>query len=139
MALEQTVAIGDTVVDVGAGSAMLMIGALHLGAARATGVDVDCTVFDIARVNLALNHLQANLVCGSADCMVSACADVTVANISGSVLLSIWDDLLRITRPGGTLIVTGFPEAEADYMAGLLDQAQRLESEEWVCLVARLS
>src|SRR5579875_2239888 len=119
-ALERCVAPGDRVADIGTGSGILSIAALQLGAAFAVGVDRDEAALPAARENFEWNHLQPQIAGGSADCIVNAFADVTVANISGTVLLSIFDDLLRITRSGGRVILTGFPESEAEvFVRGL--------------------
>jgi ribosomal protein L11 methylase PrmA len=62
-----------------------------------------------------------------------------VANISGTVLLAIWEELFRITLRPGYLIVTGFPEAESKRLEELLPQAERFELQGWCCLAAKLS
>jgi ribosomal protein L11 methylase PrmA len=79
------------------------------------------------------------LIAGSADCLLRGCSDVTIANISGTVLLGLLDDLLRITAPEGRLILTGFPEAELDVFQNLLPGCTVTEINEWRCLVAKPS
>jgi ribosomal protein L11 methyltransferase len=137
-AIERNVIPGSTVIDVGTGSGILAIAALRLGAWRAIGVDLDCTALLAARENFDLNGLQADLICGSADTVASACSDLTVANISATVLLNIWDDLLRITRRPGRLVFTGFPIDEAKTLLALLPQSETFELEQWCCLTASL-
>ncbi len=83
--------------DIGTGSGILAIGALRLGADLAVGIDPDVSALQAARENFALNGMDPKLVAGFIDCVATGCSDLTVANISGSVLLSIFDDLLRIT------------------------------------------
>lgn len=56
-ALEQAVHGGERVIDLGSGSGILSITALLLGAASATGVDIDPKAEDIARANAAMNGL----------------------------------------------------------------------------------
>ncbi len=92
------------------GSGILAIAAVLLGAA-AVGVDTDAEALQAARENCLLNSIAPLVTIGSADCLVANCSDVTVANINGTVLLSILDDLRRITRKNGFLILTGFPES----------------------------
>jgi ribosomal protein L11 methyltransferase len=139
LALERSVFPGCGVVDVGTGSGMLAIATRLLGAATAFGLDVDCAALKIARGNFQLNDVQATLICGSAECTRTAVADIAVANISGSVLLAIWDDLVRITRPGGKLIVTGFTTSEAAAFRALLANCEELQSDDWSCLCATFS
>jgi ribosomal protein L11 methyltransferase len=109
-ALENCTQPGSVVADIGTGSGVLSIAALRLGAARAISVDTDEAALHVARENFSLNALAPRLVTGSADCLADQVADMTVANISGTVLFSLLNDLLRITRR--VLILTGFPESE---------------------------
>lgn len=139
-ALEKVVTPGCTLADIGTGSGIIAIAAVQLGAARATGLDVDCAALTAARANFNSNGFQAaDLICGSAECLQDGCSDVTLANINASVLLAIWDDLLRITRRPGTLIVTGFPQSESGVLQRLVPGAEVLEIDDWRCLRARLS
>lgn len=134
-ALEKCMRSGFSVVDIGTGSGILAIAALRLGAVESIGLDIDCAALVSARENFDLNALTAQLICGSADSLADASSDITVANISATVLLSIWDDLLRITRRPGCLIVTGFPGVESQRLEDLLPQAKAFELEGWRCLV----
>lgn len=139
IALEKCVGPAFRVVDIGTGSGILAIAALRLGARWAAGIDPDETAITAASENFALNGLGPRLAVGSAECLADSCSDVTVANISGTVLLSILDDLLRATRPGGWLILTGFPENEAHVFERALPNCQVLGIDEWRCVVAKLS
>jgi ribosomal protein L11 methyltransferase len=94
-ALEDAEIESRTVVDIGAGSGVLAIAALRLGAAAAICVDTDEAALGAARENFELNGLRFLAAAGSADCLREGCAHVTIANISGTVLLSIADELLR--------------------------------------------
>jgi ribosomal protein L11 methyltransferase len=138
LALENFVRRETRVIDIGAGSGILAIAALRLGAASAIAVDPDETALTVARENFSLNNLPAQLIAGSADSLADAAADLTVANINATVLLAILDDLLRITRPNGHLILTGFPEPELAPFAQFLDNAEVSASAEWRCITATL-
>ena len=138
-ALERCVTPGCLVADIGTGSGMLAIAALQLGARAALGIDTDEAALAAARENLELNGLQANLVTGSVECLREAASELTVANISATVLLAIADDLLRITRPGGRLILTGFPDAELGVLQEIFPAKAILQLEEWRCLISKVS
>ena len=139
IALDKVVAPECRVVDVGTGSGILAIAALRLGASRVVGVDVDEAALHATRENLRLNGMQANLICGSAEALATGCADVTVANISATVLLNIWDELLRVSRCPACLILTGFPESEADVFMRSLPGAEVGQMEGWCCVKAGIT
>lgn len=126
-------------VDVGTGSGILAIAALRLGAELAVGIDPDVSALQAAHENFALNGIDPTLVAGFVDCVTGGCSDLTLANISGSVLLSIFDDLLRITSPGGRLILTGFNESEVRVFLRLLPTAEVSALNEWRCVTATIS
>jgi ribosomal protein L11 methyltransferase len=138
-ALENCIQPGVTVADIGTGSGILSIAALQLVAARAISLDTDEAALHVARENFSLNAIEPQLVVGSADCLADQVADITVANISGTVLLSILDDLLRITRRSGRLILTGFPEPELHAFRELFPNGTVAGIGEWRCITAELS
>jgi ribosomal protein L11 methyltransferase len=138
-ALERLVFAGCTVLDVGTGSGVLAIAALKLGAATAVGIDPDGSALQTARENFALNELNPLVAAGTVECIDGGWSDVTVANISATVLLSIADDLLRVTAASGMLILTGFPPSEAGAIAYFLPDAEITYLDDWACLTARLS
>jgi ribosomal protein L11 methyltransferase len=139
VALEKSVRPDTTLIDIGTGSGILAIAALRLGAPRAIGIDTDESALATARSNCSLNALQPVLIVGSAECVTAGAADITVANINGTVLLSILDDLLRITRRHGRLILTGFTNAELRPFRELLHVAEVSTLSGWSCLTATLS
>lgn len=138
-ALERLAQPDRRVLDVGTGSGILAIAARLLGTACAVALDTDLQSLETARENFQLNALTPLLVGGSIDCIDGGVADITLANISGTVLLSMLDDLLRVTRPGGWLVLTGFPESEATTFDRIFPQAETLACNEWRCLLISLS
>lgn len=138
-ALEQVITPKCTAADIGTGSGILAIAAIQLGASLAIGIDLDFSALEAAGENFALNQIPFELAAGSADCLRSECADVVVANISPSVLLAISDDLLRIARPGGAFVLTGFEQHEAITIGDIFPPAQTLGEEGWACVISRAS
>lgn len=87
-----------------------------------------------ARENFLLNELPPILVAGSAECLADESSDVTVANISATVLLSILNEVVRITRPKGWVVLTGFPEEELQPFQRIFPDAEISQLNEWRCL-----
>ncbi len=138
-ALERCLVPGNRVIDVGTGSGILALAATLLGAREAVAIDTDVASLATARENYELNRLTPVLVAGSADALADSVADLTIANISGSVLFSILDELLRVSKPDGALILTGFTDSEAVTFLRLFPSAQMTECNEWRCLSIRLA
>jgi ribosomal protein L11 methyltransferase len=138
-ALERLVKPGMSVADIGTGSGLLAIAALRLGAATALGVDPDEAALSTARQNFSLNGLESRLIAGSADCLGSESAHIVVANISATVLFAIADDLLRVARPDGALILTGFQTDEAKVVREVFPSNEVWERDGWSCLISLLS
>lgn len=129
-ALEQVVTPGCTVLDVGTGSGILSVAARMLDA----GIVISCDVDDEA-TPLALQRLEsATVYTGSADAAASEKFDVVVANISPEVIRAILHEFKRVLKPGGTLILSGFPEYPLDEAPADLRRRG-----EWLCAIVRSS
>lgn len=126
-AMERYVKPGMCVLDVGAGSGILCSAALLLGASRVFGCDVDADA-----VNVAREHVRVPLFVGSIDAASTGMADVIVANISSEVVERLRPEFDRVRRPGGVVIVSGFPES--DLPEGF-NVRQVLRKNEWVCMI----
>lgn len=135
-ALENVVAPGTTLADIGTGSGLLAISAARLGAERVFGIDPDEAALQTARENFLLNGLDAQLVVGSADCLRSESVHVAVANISATVLLAIADDLIGILRPAGTLVLTGFSQSEEPTVHAVFGPGRFIRQDGWSCLIS---
>ncbi len=106
---------GCTVVDYGCGSGVLAISALRLGAAFAWGVDVDPQALVDSRKNAALNDVEHSYASCLPDQVPSELqADVVVANIQADALIDLAERLIRLTRPGGWLILSGILQSQIE-------------------------
>ncbi|MEE8433644.1 MAG: 50S ribosomal protein L11 methyltransferase [bacterium] len=101
--------------DVGTGSGILAIAAALLAGARVTAVDIDEDALPEVRRNFRLSGLTGPewLLRGAPGCLRGSYPLVT-ANITAPVLLNLRDSLLRLTAPGGYLIVSGVLESELE-------------------------
>ena len=122
--LEEHIRGGEQVLDLGSGSGLLSITALLLGAAHATGVDVDPKAEDIARENAAINGLDndrftavtGNVVTGQealAD-LFSRTYDVICMNIFADVIIPMAAVLPRFMKQNTLVICSGVLETRYD-------------------------
>jgi ribosomal protein L11 methyltransferase len=97
------------VLDLGAGSAILAIAALRLGARHAVALDNDPEALVSAGHHARLNAVSPSLVLADGGrALRPASFDTIVANVSAPLLSSRRTELLALTRPGGALILSGF-------------------------------
>ena len=126
------------VLDVGTGSGVLALAAARLGALEVVGVDVDEDALDNARTNATLNGSPSNLELANADFRAGTLdpADVVVANLTGGMLAAGADDLVRLVRRPGVLILSGITDDEAEMVAGVFEahahQDWRAAEDGWV-------
>jgi ribosomal protein L11 methyltransferase len=96
------------VLDVGTGSGVLALAAVHAGATRAVGVDIDERAVSAARRNAALNGAEKRCHFSTATVMSLRVAfDVIVANIDRKSLLDLGRAMTKRLAAGGSLVVTG--------------------------------
>jgi ribosomal protein L11 methyltransferase len=122
-ALERHVKPGITVIDIGAGSGILCEAAVKLGAARAFAADTDPGAVAVAKQNFERAGVSVPLFTGSADAVASAVADIIVANISPAWIAELASDWVRILKPGGTGILSGFESADVARITTSIESA----------------
>ncbi len=111
---------GDTVADLGAGSAVLSIAAAKLGAARVAAIELDADAIPNAESNVARNGVvaQVTVLLGDAGVLLPLVAPVRVvlANILSSVLIELLPAIAAALRPGGAAILSGILVEERQTM-----------------------
>jgi ribosomal protein L11 methyltransferase len=131
-ALEEAVAPGAAVLDVGTGSGILAEAAARLGAAPVYACDNDPIAVEVAKSRAPLAFT------GSVDAVRSAVADVVVANISPEAILALAPDLLRALRPGGVALFSGFELHEVEMLRAALPPAQEVRTKgNWALITCR--
>jgi ribosomal protein L11 methyltransferase len=118
------------VLDVGSGSGVLAIAALHLGAARALACDLDPIAARETRENAGRNAVAARLftVAGSLDAMGPRAGrfEVVIATVISSELWPILPALVERVAPDGVAIFSGLLASECDAItAALADHGLR--------------
>lgn len=149
--MEQTVFPGSQVIDLGSGSGILSIAALRLGAAHATGVDIDPKAEDIARENAAYNQfgpdrftaLTGNVARDEKmmEKLASQGYDLILVNIVADVIITLAPVLTKLMKPGAQVILSGILDTRLEEVRAALEQnglriTHQLEGEEWRCLQA---
>jgi ribosomal protein L11 methyltransferase len=117
------------IADIGTGTGLLAFAALALWPnARAIATDIDPIAIDVARDNAAINHVrvghgEGELLLGVADGMDSpllsarAPFDLLIANILAGPLIDLAPDFVGALAPGGTIILAGLLDTQADAVA----------------------
>jgi ribosomal protein L11 methyltransferase len=125
--LQRFVREGDRVADLGAGSAVLSIAAVKLGAAWAAAIEIDAEAIDNAEENVAANGVadRVKVIQGDAALLLPLVAPVRVivANIVPPVLLHLLPVMAEALEPGGVGILSGILLEERDEILAALDAA----------------
>ena len=142
--LQQDIHGGERVLDVGAGSGILAMAAVKLGARSALGVEIDPVAVDCAREYVELNHLndRVEIVTGTVtdlppEHMMSI--QLALANLDRQTVLSLAEELADLAKQGARLMVSGIlVEQEGEIVDCFSDLglvwSKRCEEEGWVAL-----
>lgn len=144
-AMERCVRVGMRCLDLGAGSGILSIAAVRLGAESVLAVDTDSVAVDNARENIGRNGIAPNRIeichC-SLDAVSAREFGLVMANIQSHILLPLLVPLYEVAAPGGVVLFSGLLVREkAEFSAqvaavGFAVEAA-LEKGEWTCIIAR--
>lgn len=140
--IEKYLKKGNSFLDVGTGSGILLIAAAKLGAREVCGVDNDRTAVQIAAGNLKLNGVKAQdvrLICGNLVEVIRDQYDIVAANILSHVILELLGDIKRVLKPGGIFICSGISDKNDNKVVASMENIgfEILETstkEEWVAI-----
>jgi len=140
-ALEIVDVQGKTVADIGTGSGILAICAKKIGADYVYGCDNDETVIDVAKDNAQKNGVICEFELGTAD-KITRQFDFVMANILHNVLDEIMEDLKRITKDNGHIVLSGILDEKAPIVVNAINRChlrivQELYQEQWVGFVVK--
>jgi ribosomal protein L11 methyltransferase len=144
--IERHLKSGDSFLDIGTGSGILMLAAAKLGAGRLCGGDRDGTAVRVAAENLrrnGVNRRSACLVQGSLAGPFKGRFDVVAANILTHVIIELLGDIPRLLKAGGVLICSGIIEQNKELVAGKMrgmgfEPVEILQKEGWVAMAGHI-
>ncbi len=133
---------GQTFLDVGCGSGILMIAAARLGASRVVGIDMDPAAVAVAEENLEKNEVSPDryhLCAGTLDQMDHTPYDLIAANIIAQTLVAIMADIRQRMAPDGRAVLSGIilerlPDVESALKQQGLTILTRDTDAEWVTI-----
>jgi ribosomal protein L11 methyltransferase len=133
------------VLDVGTGSGIIALAALQRGIRHAVGLEIDRTALGEAAENARLNELSHRLllVHGGPDALRGSWP-LVFANIRAAELIELAPTLVRRIESGGTLVLSGIPDAVADQVAHTyrrlgMKPVDRTSRDGWTALMLRPS
>ncbi len=146
--LEDLIRPGMAVLDVGAGSGILSIAAVKMGAEMVLALDMDPIAVKVARANVRANGVgtKVKLASGSLPSprVQPGAFDLALVNISAWVVSRMAQDLAAALKPGGLLVASGMildkkKEVEASLMQAGLAVNRVITQGDWVAIVASRS
>ncbi len=142
--LQKEIYGGEQVLDVGAGSAILAMAAVKLGAASAIGIEHDSVAVDCAREYLEVNHVddRIDIIMGTLGDLPEGkrrIADLVLANLDRQTVLDLAGDVVRSASEGARILVSGIlVEQQADIVDRFADLGlvclERRQDEGWVAM-----
>lgn len=118
--LENYVAEGSKMLDIGCGSGILSIASVLLGAETAVGVDIDAQSVKTAKENAELNNVsdKTKYIVGDLADKINGKYTVVCANIVADVVIRLLGDVRAFMEENAVLLVSGIIDArENDVLA----------------------
>lgn len=146
--MQGIVRAGDRVADLGAGSAVLAIAAVRLGAVWAAAIEMDLDAIGNAEANVVRNGVTASVAVlhGDAGLLLPLVAPVRVvlANIISSVLVELLPAIRAALTDDGAVVLSGILVVEREEMLAVLrGSGWRVTSEhadgEWWTVAVRVA
>ena len=132
---------GCDVLDVGCGTGVIAIMAAMLGASSVRAVDVASAAVEATRHNAIRNGVADRIEVDTAPAAdLHATYDLVVANILAPSLIELADDLRRLTRPDGHLVISGILAERYEHVLAALAPmiAERVDTlDGWVAITLR--
>ncbi|NRP12771.1 Ribosomal protein L11 methyltransferase [Aliiroseovarius sp. xm-m-379] len=137
--------VGESVADIGCGTAVLGMAAAKIWPNPVLASDIDEVAVDVARANVTANDLDGKVICVEAagfdapELRDAAPFDLVFANILKGPLIGLAPDMAGAIRPGGYAILSGILNPQADevisvYQENGFNLVSRDEIVDWTTL-----
>jgi ribosomal protein L11 methyltransferase len=129
------------VLDVGTGTGILGIACAKLGADKVVCVDIDKKAAEIARENVAVNHVEDRIQIINRDVTtIREPFDLIVANLTVKILLRIRTHVMSLIENAGYLVISGIidqhkNDIESHFFTDMFALHHLITEKEWVCYV----
>ncbi|MEW6672594.1 MAG: 50S ribosomal protein L11 methyltransferase [Thermodesulfobacteriota bacterium] len=144
--IEKFLQKGDSFLDVGTGSGILMAAAAKLGAGKGIGIDNDHLAVEIARKNLLMNSIDPenfNVLTGDLAETVNEKFHFVSANILTETIIRLLGHIRKILIGGGVFVCSGIIEENKDLIRSKMEKTgfdilDTVIREKWVAFAGRL-
>lgn len=128
------------IIDFGCGSGILAIAALLVGAKNATCIDIDPQALTATLDNADKNNVGGQVQIFNADNYPSHPSELVLANILAEPLMSLSQEISRLVKSEGTLILSGILGEQVDQVKAYYEDSFVFETtrikDNWACLIA---
>ena len=142
--IQQFITPDSVCIDVGAGSGILGISAIKLGAKKAYLTDIDQIAVESSLHNCQLNGVAEKAVVAHSNLLENTdiCADIMFANITGEVLKMLAPSIPKNLKQNGVLILSGIIESRLQMVKDAYQQVgmeiiNERQKGEWFSLVLK--
>ena len=141
--VEENVAPGSDVLDIGTGTGILAIAAARCGAKRVLATDIDPVAVRVAKENVETNGCGGRVEVRQGDLLAAAdgAFDVVIANIIADVIIGMAAGVKRFVKDNGVFIASGITlEKQEAVLRSLRDAGFAIrdvrEKGEWCAVLA---
>ena len=143
--LEDVVCQGDRIMDIGCGSAVLLILGCKYGAYDSVGIDIDQFAVQGAKSNVSLNNLDSKISIFESsveDFMIKDSFEICVANVSAEVVADNLNFVENLLNQDGYFIASGFMGNKLNFICEKIKLSRfkivkEKDLEGWITLLLR--